>query len=97
MDQRKSSMHTDPPAVYEIQVLGELDQGWQQWFGGLAATLGYSGDRSPVTTLTGPVTDQAALRGMLCKLWDLNLTVISVRRIRTGGGLEEEDEQPKWF
>jgi hypothetical protein len=92
-----SSTHAHPSAVYEIQVLGELDQGWQQWFDGLAATLAYTGDQSPVTTLTGPVADQAALRGMLCKLWDLNLTVISVRRVRTGGGLEEEDEQPKWF
>ena len=98
MDQLMGSTHTHPSAVYEIQVSGELDQGWQQWFDGLAATLAYAGDQSPVvTTLTGPVTDQAALRGMLCKLWDLNLTVISVRRIRTGGGLEEEDEQPKRF
>ena len=92
-----SSTHTHPSAVYEIQVLGELDQGWQQSFDGLATTLAYTGDQSPVTTLSGPVTDQAALRGMLCKLWDLNLTVISVRRVTTGGGLEEEDEQPKRF
>jgi hypothetical protein len=97
MDQRKGSMHADPPAVYEIQVLGELGQGWQQWLGGLAATPGYSGDRSPVTTLTGPVTDQAALRGMLCRLWDLNLTVISVRRMESGGEQEEGDERSKRF
>jgi hypothetical protein len=70
-----------PRAVYEIQVQGELDQGWQQWFNGLDIALTNAGERQPTTTLLGPVADQAALRGMLCKLWDLNLTLISVQRL----------------
>ena len=68
-------------AIYEIQVQGELDPGWQQWFNGLAITLTHTGGRPPATTLVGPVADQSALRGLLCKLWDLNLTLISVRRV----------------
>ncbi len=79
-------------AIYEIQVQGELDRGWQQWFNGLAVTLGHSSEQSPSTVLTGPVPDQAALRGMLCKLWDLNLTLISVRRIEADGKEELENE-----
>lgn len=72
-------------AIYEIQIQGALDPGWQQWLNGLAITLNYSSEQSPSTVLTGPVADQAALRGLLCKLWDLNLTLISVRRVEADG------------
>ncbi len=75
----------DPGVVYEIQVQGQLDRGWEDWLSGLSVTHTYAGDRPSTTTLTGPVADQSALRGMLCKLWDLNLTVISVRRIEQEG------------
>lgn len=69
-----------PKAHYQIAVEGELDAGWAESFGGMMIEL-ESVDGHSVSTLTGPVTDQAALRGMLCKLWDLNLTLIRVRRI----------------
>ena len=82
--------HNHPRPIYEIQVQGELDQGWETWFDGLAVTLTYTSDQPPITTLLGPVADQSALRGMLCKLWDLNLTLISVRRIEANS--EEEHE-----
>ena len=75
----------DPGVVYEIQVQGQLDRGWEDWLSGLSVTHTYAGDRPGTTTLTGPVADQSALRGMLCKLWDLNLTVLSVRRIEQEG------------
>jgi hypothetical protein len=75
-----SPTHNHPRAVYEIQVEGELDLSWEQWFSGLTASLKYTSGHPPTTTLTGAVADQAALRGMLCRLWDLNLTVVSVRR-----------------
>jgi hypothetical protein len=81
--------YNHPGAIYEIQVQGELDRGWQQWFDGLAVTPTYGAERVPSTTLVGPVADQAALRGMLCKLWDLNLTLISVRRVEADGQEEE--------
>ena len=62
--------------TYQIKVEGRLDASWSGWFNDMTITL----DRD-ATILTGPVADQAALRGMLCKLWDLNLTLISVRQL----------------
>ena len=74
---------TGKPATYEIQVQGRLDESWSNWFNGMAITPeGTSGD-SPVTTLTGVVADQAALRGILERIWNLNLTLVSVNRLGT--------------
>lgn len=66
-------------AFYHIAVQGALDVAWQEWFSGMAIAIDQDKD-GVVTTLKGLVADQAALRGILNKLWDLNLTVISVRR-----------------
>jgi len=72
---------TDKPATYEIRVQGRLDASWSNWFNGMAiASEGTSGD-SPVTTLTGLVADQSALRGILERIWNLNLTLLSVNRV----------------
>lgn len=76
-----SSKHEDSGEMYEVQVLGELDQDWQQWFNGFSIIQANNPEQQPTTKLLGRVTDQSALRGMLCKLWDLNLTLISVRRL----------------
>ena len=65
----------DQPTVYQIKMLGKLDESWSGWFSGMAIT--FDGD---TTTLTGAVADQSALRGILTKLWDLNLALISVTR-----------------
>ena len=81
-----------PRALYEIQVQGELDPAWEASFSGLAVTLTGGGEQPPTTTLTGPVADQAALRGMLCRLWDLNLTLVSVRRIEADDKKEEVND-----
>ena len=62
---------------YEIRVRGVLDGGWSAWFDGLQVT---SDDRGQ-TTIAGPVTDQAALHGLLAKVRDLGLELLSVRRI----------------
>jgi hypothetical protein len=64
---------------YEITVKGTLDQRWSDWFSGMALTVEARGDGRLLTRLSGRVSDQAALRGMLSKLWDLNLTLVSVR------------------
>ena len=79
-------------AFYEIVIQGELDPSWEQWFSGLSVTLSSARGQSPTTTIAGPVVDQAALRGMLCKLWDLNLTLISVHRIAADGKKEEDND-----
>jgi hypothetical protein len=87
-----SLSHSDPRAIYELLVRGELDQNWEAWFSGLAVTGTHAGERPPTTTLIGPVADQAALRGLLCKLWDLNLTLISVRRVEADGKEEYQND-----
>jgi hypothetical protein len=66
-------------AEYSIVVGGELSLSWSEWFDGLAITSTRTPKGTVTTTLCGPVADQAALRGILCTLWDLNLTLISVQ------------------
>jgi len=67
----------DEEAVYQIRVKGLLDEGWSDWLGGLAITLLDSGD----TLLIGPVRDQSALHGILAKIRDLGLPLLSVKRM----------------
>ncbi len=62
---------------YEIIVEGQLDPLWLDWFGNLALHTLPGGN----TLLTGPLPDQAALRGVLDRIFDLNLQLISIRRI----------------
>jgi hypothetical protein len=65
------------PAYYEIRVEGHLDRvHWRRWFGGLEVNLGEDG----TTLLVGLVADQAALHGLLARIRDLGLVLISVRR-----------------
>jgi hypothetical protein len=68
-------MPTEPPARVEIRVKGVLDSRWSGWFEGLEIT----GDASGQTLIAGPVADQAALHGLLAKVRDLGLPLISVR------------------
>lgn len=66
---------------YEIQIHGELDERWSDWFNGIDITIEHTGDHLPLTTLICPTMDQAKLRGMLNKIWNLNLNIISVRQV----------------
>lgn len=72
--------------LYRIVICGELSERWSEWFDrfDLSLTRGPNGEL--LTTLCGPVADQAALRGILVALWDLNLTLLSVCRIEAGVG-----------
>lgn len=63
---------------YEIRVEGVLDQRWSAWFDELQITNEPGG----VTVIAGEVTDEAALHGLLARVRDLNLPLISVRRIK---------------
>jgi len=65
---------------YQIRVQGWIGERWANWFDGMTMIYKGAEDDSPITILTGPVADQAALRGLLTKIWDLNLTLISVTR-----------------
>jgi hypothetical protein len=64
----------DQPVIYEIRIKGHLGHQWADWFGGLTITLEDNGN----TLLTGPVVDQAALHGLLKKVRDLGMPLISV-------------------
>jgi hypothetical protein len=63
-----------PQELYQITLKGHLDNRWADWFEGLTITLEDNGD----TLLTGPVVDQAALHGLLRKVCDLGLPLLSV-------------------
>jgi len=64
------------PVVYQIRIKGQLGPEWADWFGGLAIAVEAGGD----TLLTGPVVDQAALHGLLKKIRDLGMPLVSVNR-----------------
>jgi hypothetical protein len=64
--------------IYRIRIEGELDEQWSDWFTGMAVAV--EDGRRKVTTLTG-AADQSALRGILNKIWDLNLVVISINPV----------------
>lgn len=66
---------------YEILVLGILDDRWSEWFQGIVIPETCIGGRQPITTITCHSNDQARLRGILNKIWDLNLSLISVNQI----------------
>jgi hypothetical protein len=68
------------PGLYEIRVKGHLDDRWAAWFDGLTITLQDNGD----TLLTGPVVDQAALHGLLKKVRDLGMPLVSVSPVEPG-------------
>jgi len=68
------------PVVYRIRLKGHLGSQWTDWFGGLTITLEEDGD----TLLTGPVVDQAALHGLLRKVRDLGMPLVSVSPLEHG-------------
>jgi hypothetical protein len=68
------------PIIYQIRLKGHLGRQWTDWFGGLTITLEDNGD----TLLTGPVVDQAALHGLLKKVRDLGMPLVSVGPVEAG-------------
>ena len=76
-----STRRQDEAALHEIRVQGHLDDRWADWAEALSLTRGSDG----TTTLRGPIADQAALHGLLNRIRDLNVPVISVRRLGAEG------------
>jgi hypothetical protein len=68
---------SDQPGRYEISIQGRLDKRWETWFDGMTLTT----DPGGTTLLCGQVVDQAALHGLLARLRDLGLPLVSVRRV----------------
>ena len=71
---RSSKMDPGQPYDYQIRIRGHLSDQWTGWFEGLTITLEEDGD----TLLTGPVVDQAALFGLLKKVRDLGMPLVSI-------------------
>lgn len=81
---------------YQIKVKGHLDPHWSEWFEGMTISHEANGE----TVLAGPVMDQAALHGLLLKIRDLNLTLLSVHRVepdsdeKTAGNTQSGSNTP---
>ena len=75
----RTSHHRPPagPSAYRITIQGRLDSHWSEWFDDLAVTR----DEDDNTVLCGSIPDQAALRGVLLRVFDLGLALLSVQRI----------------
>jgi hypothetical protein len=65
--------------IFQIRIKGHLGDDWTDWFGGMTITLEENGD----TLLTGPVVDQAALYGLLRRVRDLGMPLVSINRVDT--------------
>lgn len=76
----------DRPGLYRIRVKGTLGDDWSDWFDGFRFDHLAEGE----TVLTGPVADQAALHGILCKLRDLGLPLLLVERVEAVGAGKRE-------
>jgi hypothetical protein len=80
---------SSPPMIYQIRVKSHLRSDWTDWFEGLSITLENTGN----TLLTGPVVDQAALYGLLKKVRDLGMPLISVNPLEARqAGVQQENE-----
>lgn len=77
----------DSIAYYQIFVAGELDEQWSDWFSGMTVT---AGDGPRRRSILAGYADQAALRGILNKLWDLNLVLIAINRVEHPASAAED-------
>ena len=82
-DEQLSNPNADQQTVYQFRIKGHLGQQWMNWFEGLTITLEEDGN----TLLSGPVIDQSAIHGILKKIRDLGMPLLSVNAI----GLKPQD------
>lgn len=84
----RNHRRTTADPVYVIRIEGRLSEDWSAWLSGLEIHLEFDqdGGEPSITCLSGPVEDQARLRGILNRIWDLNLTLVSVNRIEQKEG-----------
>ena len=87
-EQRNQGTGPAWPSIYQIRIEGHLGPAWTDWFAGLAITLEDDGD----TLLTGAVVDQAALHGLLKRVRDLGVPLVSVNRLAPSPTPQVTDE-----
>jgi hypothetical protein len=88
-NERAPEQGADQPMVYQIRVKGHLSQRWMDWFDGLTVTMESDGN----TLLAGTVIDQSALHGILKKVRDAGMPLLSVNSVGTSGQ-DEPDARP---
>jgi hypothetical protein len=95
LDKNNQKSVPEIPTVYQIRIRGRLDQKWAEWFDGMAVTPEEGGD----TLLTGPAKDQAALHGLIRKVRDLGISLVSIQAVPpddtepvTHGNNDKQDE-----
>jgi len=84
----ESKPDSNQPTIYQIRLKSHLSSDWTNWFEGLNITLEENGD----TLLTGPVVDQAALHGLLKKVRDLGMALISLNPVQFNKAIPEKGE-----
>ena len=75
----KSKISADQPLEYQIEVQGRLEDSWSHWFDDMEITIKREADHPTVTVLSGVVADQAALHGLLNRIRDLSIPLLSVQ------------------
>jgi hypothetical protein len=81
MDHQVERLSLDQPAAYRILVQGHVGEDWSDWFDGLAISVDKQAGGLSITTLAGTVVDQAALQGLISRLYNLGMPLISVQCI----------------
>jgi hypothetical protein len=79
-NERNANADPRQPIIYQIRLQGHLGSEWTDWFEGMSITLGDDGE----TLLRGPVVDQAALYGLLRKVRDVGMPLLSLNRLKLG-------------
>jgi hypothetical protein len=81
MKDTNQQLHLDQPTTYKIKIQGRLNESWSDWFDNMAITVEKDGDDRAITTLTGTVSDQTALHGLLARIRDLGLPLLMVQHV----------------
>jgi hypothetical protein len=83
MNAHNNHLGVDQPLEYQIKVQGRLEERWSHWFDDLEITVERDSPGRTLTVLTGVITDQAALHGLLNRIRDLNLLLVSVQLLES--------------
>ena len=86
-----NSQNPTEPSSYRIRVGGKVKGSWSEWFNGMTIEFEMEDGENPVSILTGLLADQSALYGVLAKIRNLGLKLLSVEQINTGSKKEKVD------